>query len=154
MGLLNAKEGTPQRCVVKDLTPSETTVLDALEKAAKEKRTITYSEVGELIDTHPRIVGRVLYYLQTKLNHAGYPPLNFLVESKSTGIPGAGVNEPHRFSPQFLRWKGLSPIKVQEYVWRYYANELEPGTILKRSSRASSAENTIPKGDGFKIDKR
>lgn len=61
-----------------------------LVQAAKDEKTLTYSELAPLIDTNPLSVGKglgpILYYcLDNRL-----PPLTVLVIGKTSGVPGTG----------------------------------------------------------------
>ena len=92
------------------------TALETLEENAKNRTTITYGELGRLIDVAPENVGKFLFPLQKKLNEVGYPPLNYLVVNKETGIPGDGANAPHN-------GKLIDPIKAREEVYQYFAQK-------------------------------
>jgi alkylated DNA nucleotide flippase Atl1 len=104
----------PEESMGMNLTPTEKKVFETLERTAWVGETITYGEVGHLIGFHPQDVGGVLYSLQTKLNKAGYPPLNYLVVNRVTGMPGPGVNKP-------FHGEILDPLGMQVRVWRHYS---------------------------------
>jgi hypothetical protein len=99
-----------------DLTSTEKILLKTLEDTAMARETITYGEVGGILNVDPTSVGQLLFELQTKLNKEGYPPLNYLVVRKDNGMPGSGVNHPHH-------GKIIDPKKAQDEVWKYYSEK-------------------------------
>jgi len=96
------------------LSPVQKEVLKILERAARNRTTITYGELGTIIDMETKDVGCFLKPLQEKLNSIGYPPLNYLVVNKQSGIPGYNVNAPHGY-------KLIDPLKAKEEVYQYFA---------------------------------
>jgi HNH endonuclease len=57
---------------------------------AADGSVITYGDLGELIGTTHRHIGRVLSVIQTYCLNAQLPPLTILVVNKNTGRPGEG----------------------------------------------------------------
>ena len=69
-----------------------------LKELHENKKTITYGELGEMIDTHYRQVGGVAGKIQdmfveyNKEHNSKVPPLNALIVNKQTKRPGDGCN--------------------------------------------------------------
>lgn len=99
-----------------ELTKTEKRIFEILEKTAKNRKTITYSELGRMVNIPPFYIGHILFGLQNKLNRYPYPPLNYLVVNKQTGISGDGANIPHGG----IR---IDPIVAREKVWKFYSEK-------------------------------
>jgi len=69
-----------------------------LKELHQNKKTITYGELGGMIDTHYRQVGGIagkiqdMFVAYNKRHGAQVPPLNALVVNKRTKRPGYGCN--------------------------------------------------------------
>lgn len=59
---------------------------------ASMRRVVTYQEVGALVGTSPRSVGKCLAPILAYCVLNRKPPLTSLVVTKSTGLPGAGFD--------------------------------------------------------------
>jgi len=65
-------------------------IWDALTPVATAKKTITYKELSEEINIHPRALRHALGFVKVKCKEEELPPLTSLVVSTITGVPGAG----------------------------------------------------------------
>jgi len=77
-----------------------------LADAAKNKKTLTYSQLGEKTGFNHRKLGPYLYPIQHFCKNRDIPPLTVLVVLKQTGRPSSGIDK-HDF------------IKNREEVWRH-----------------------------------
>src|SRR4051812_34592430 len=70
---------------------SASRALPFLIQSALRRRTVTYGELGQRINRHPRDLAEVLRYIRDDVcAPRGLPPLSAIVVSKQSGLPGGG----------------------------------------------------------------
>lgn len=90
-----------------------------LTKTAKNNTTITYGELGEQINVHPRAIRFILEIIQDFCLSNGLQPLTILVLNKNTRLPGNGFIAYDIKNPK----DGIK--KVQNYNWEQLENPFE-----------------------------
>lgn len=93
-------------------------IWEALTPVAKAKKTITYKELSEDINVHPRALRHALEFVQIKCKEVELPPLTSIVVSTVTGLPGAGND---------VQEKDLSSAyeKIFAHDWALVANPFQ-----------------------------
>ena len=67
-----------------------------ISEQAKKKQAITYGQLADKMNVHPRVCRFFLGLIQDYCMNAGLPPLQSLVVYKQTGIPGEGYHASSR----------------------------------------------------------
>ena len=71
--------------------PHTPAVFEHLKRCAREKRIITYGELGHDVGLAARGTAKPLYYIRDECLRRGLPPITALVVRKSDRLPGVGL---------------------------------------------------------------
>lgn len=109
---------------VADLVPG---VVHHLVEAARARRLTTYGQVAQAVDTHPRVVPKVLEIVRALCIEKGWPALTALVVRADQKRPGEAFLDPwmSRDTPQATK-----DAKVQQFLQEVYAFDWTP--LLER----------------------
>ena len=79
--------------------------------AATKKEKITYKDLGQIVNVHPRALRFALLIIKDKCSELLFPPITSLVINSQTRLPGRGNQIPEELLSQTLN-------EIYEFNWR------------------------------------